>query len=87
MRLIDADELKEQLFKLKCLYWRAVERRNENYYYLAAIKIVNEQPTIDPVKHGEWEEDGALYKCTNCGHTEGYYDMSYCPECGARMDE
>ena len=38
---------------------------------------------IRPV--AEWKEDGALYRCTHCGHTESYYDMSYCPVCGAMM--
>lgn len=84
MRLIDADELKEQLYRL---YWEAVGRKSATIYHLKAIMIVNEAQTIDPVEHAEWKEDGALYKCTNCGHTEGYYDMSYCPKCGARMDE
>ena len=35
----------------------------------------------------EWKEDGSwyFYKCSNCGHTEPYYVMVYCPVCGARM--
>ena len=94
MRLIDADELKEQL---KERYLKTVEWKSKTVYYekadgeiaafLEAVRTLNNAPTIDPVKHAEWKEDGCLYKCTNCGHTEEYYDMSYCPCCGARMDE
>lgn len=42
MRLIDADELKEQLFQLKCLY-----KKSAYTLWLEVMKIVNEQPTID----------------------------------------
>lgn len=46
------------------------------------------QPGADvkEVKHGEWLENGANYKCSVCGNTESYYSDSYCRVCGARMD-
>ena len=94
MRLIDADDLRE---KFKERYMAAIEWKNKTIFreeaegeiaaYLECVITLNNEPTIDPIKRAEWKEDGALYKCTNCGHTEGYYDMSYCPKCGARMDE
>lgn len=95
MRLIDADDLKE---KLKERYMAAVVWKNATLYfkekaegaiaaYLECVRTLNNEPTIDPIKRAERKEDGCLYKCSNCGHTEEYYDMSYCPVCGARMDE
>ena len=94
MKLIDADELKKEL---KERYMAAVQWKNATHFfkekaegeiaaYLEAIMILNNTETIESVKHAEWKEDGCLYKCSNCGHTEEYYDMSYCPCCGARMD-
>lgn len=44
------------------------------------------QADVAPVVHAEWEDNGADYKCSNCGHTEPCYDMLYCPHCGAKMD-
>lgn len=80
MRLVDADKLIEELNEAQI-------EGDEFYKGLGKAKlIVCYQPTIDPVKHAEWKEDGCLYKCSNCGNTEEYYDMSYCPCCGARMD-
>ena len=96
MRLIDADDLKEQL---KQRYFAACDWKNKTAYkekadgaisaFLEAVRTLNKAPTIDakPIKHAEWKEDGCLYKCTNCGHTEEYYDMSYCPCCGAKMEK
>lgn len=46
MRLIDADELKEQLYRL---YWEAVGRKSATLYYLEAIMIVDKASTIDAV--------------------------------------
>ena len=67
----------------------------------AAIRILRNAPTIDPVKHGRWEtvcnEDTAyikLYRCSCCkddflldeGEIEENGEYNYCPNCGARMD-
>lgn len=57
------------------------------------IRIVKNQDTVDPVKHGHWiicpEFDHKL-KCSQCGcHTVWMDDVvpNYCPYCGARMIE
>ena len=80
MRLIDADKLKKHYS-----WWKG---QNKQFEHQKAIfdTIIDLQKTVDPVKHAEWKEDGCLYKCSNCGNTEEYYDFSYCPCCGARMD-
>lgn len=62
-------------------------------------KIIDEQPTIDPVKHGKWIErtlheydphtdehwDETYYKCSECG-CDCWASTNFCQECGARMD-
>lgn len=66
------------------------------------IRVIEQAPTIDPVKHGEWVKDGetyALYKCSACNYfctVAGYANcipkermyktFKFCPNCGARME-
>lgn len=56
--------------------------------------VIDEQPTVDAVKHGHWVDDNTNYyyaNCSICGYeidihvNRGYHN--YCPNCGARMDE
>lgn len=86
MRLIDADELCEQV-------WReALDTREK------IEKLVLRQPTInaEPVRHGHWIfthkpniYGGITVKCSECGY-EGVIahieDHHYCWVCGAKMD-
>ena len=53
--------------------------------FKSAIYMVDAED-VAPVIHAEWKNNGANYKCSNCGNTEPYYDMLYCPKCGAKMD-
>lgn len=50
------------------------------------IEHLEQMPTIDPVKHGKWNNDET---CSVCG--EGFLCdtdyFNYCPNCGAIMDE
>ena len=66
-------------------------------YLGSAKEVIEEVPTIDPVKHGKWKPfdltwGRSVYACTNCGEafevpTEiGNPIYTYCPNCGARMD-
>ena len=72
------------------------------YGFAKAAIIANGLPTIEP-KRGKWEdveevlEEGITegtpytvtavgYKCSECGTEMGYL-WSFCPNCGARMDE
>lgn len=53
--------------------------------------IPKETPTIDPVKHGHWEEMRNAYgKLEGWIHAECGREVKcmedYCPKCGARMD-
>ncbi len=96
MRLIDADALKrhKQLEPLG----------NGNYGDVDIVYAydIDSAPTIDPVKHGVWEnfssQIGGL--CSNCGfrctavdlvedEDGGFHfhnEWRYCPNCGAMMD-
>lgn len=62
------------------------------------IRVIEQAPTIDPVKHGKWyiTEDMPYFghiqdylTCSACKgrfHGTGVEEWDYCPNCGARMD-
>lgn len=58
-----------------------------------ADKILNDEPTADvePVKHGRWERRmGKIYTCSECNNgvsNRQGQNYSFCPYCGAIMDE
>lgn len=80
MRLIDADEMKDEL---KDMDFVLVNHNVEDW--------IDEQPTVDaePVLHGHWDDE---CRCTACGwYGDDWYKrdavrFSYCPNCGAKMD-
>lgn len=84
MRLIDADRLK------------VVLEKNFGHTGGASVleQLIDEQPTIDPVKHGRWIEDGygnGEIVCSNCGEPCATFSMlkprdRYCKWCGAKME-
>lgn len=82
MRLIDADALIE----------RAYRERLDSRELIA--QMIESAPTVDaePVKHGKWRYDEALELewCSECGFGKRKGDKrwySYCPNCGAYMEE
>ena len=93
MRLIDADAVIDVIFK-KC-----DEYDFEDDYCSGvmdglgkAIKLVDEQPVVEPAMRGKWVESNAgVMSCSVCKHP-AYRDLhscelfDYCPYCGARMD-
>lgn len=46
-------------------------------------------PTVDPVKHGHWVKSNSDYEweCSSCGYGYTDYKITYCYDCGAKMDE
>lgn len=78
MRLIDADRLNEVLLK--------------RYGLATLLREVEIQPTIDPIKHGEWIKRNTVgtATCSICGGIiYDSYDREsnkYCGHCGAKMD-
>lgn len=59
------------------------------YYDKATCAVIDEVPTIDPVKHGEWElideVEPRRYGCSECKRMS-YTQDNYCSYCGAKME-
>jgi len=95
MRLINADELHTRFKEISFGDLTGDELAMVMKFY----DMINNTPTIDaePVRHGQWIEDGPGWICSYCG-TEfkdeiefvkldyDYYMPHYCPHCGAKMD-
>lgn len=69
-----------------------IEKLARHYIKDDADCIIDNAPTIDPVRHGRWvpteemeEIYDETYRCTECGF-EMPGEWKYCPNCGARMD-
>ena len=101
MRLIDADVmikvLNEQLGAVANNDFITGLRNQLRGHFLEFVKA---QPTIDPVKHGEWayvdkchiQEWQAINKCSVCGRSvcdatygDKVVHFNYCPHCGSDM--
>lgn len=92
MKIIDADKL-----HYKQVYIQTEKGlRPALVVFAKEIRKMPEIPKIkvqvDPVKHGEWRYDEALELewCSECGFGKRKGDKrwySYCPNCGAKMDE
>lgn len=90
MRLIDANALLSKVMTV------GIVDANGNYCGAGDVVLkddIDDAPTIDPVKHGEWKTiifhngctpdyDCVCSVCNKSGVP--YYD--YCPNCGAHMD-
>ena len=99
MRLTDADEVVSVL-DYYITHCQVLEREFNQLFvsgvkdgYARARSVVLETPTVDPVKHGHWEEISPWnYKCSVCNAWwyDDYHfmeDFIFCPSCGAKMDE
>lgn len=72
MRLIDADAL---------IDWMDREQVLRHITWFRAV--IDNMPTIDPVKHGRWVLENGCVRCSECG--EPNMEWNYCPNCGADM--
>lgn len=91
MRLIDADELKNEMDKILMPGKDAVL---ETYIDEIVCTVIDDAPTVEaaPVRRGKWDKN---HICTACGKicitikdTSGqvmYIETPYCPGCGAKM--
>lgn len=87
MRLIDADNLKAELFDANWL--------TDNDEHMVE-EIVERQSTVDaePARHGRYIQlDEDTWQCSACGVLWTFLDggpedneAGYCPKCGAKMD-
>lgn len=81
MRLIDAD-----VIKIPKGFFEKVDNVPKFYDWL------DDQPTVEPVKHGRWKGKPiagySTVRCSVCGevYTENNGRWLYCPNCGAKMD-
>lgn len=99
MRLIDADEFVNEIYKCVMYGNTACVDKYE------VLHRLNNVPNIDaePTRHGKWIERKVITdnndaiewqsaKCSVCGkyHTTPYMyyfsNYDYCPNCGAKMD-
>lgn len=89
MRLIDADEFVNEIYK--CVMYG-------NTAYVDKYEVIhrlNNVPTIEaePTRHGRWiGKPTAGYSTVRCSvcrdvFLENNGKWEYCPHCGARMDE
>lgn len=89
-RLISAFEMRQTLVTMtaKCAKGPIQDQMFE------AVYAVDEQPTIEERKTGEWievDDDRISGKCSVCGWEAHLYEddvvgMPYCPNCGAIMN-
>lgn len=79
MRLIDADALKKALAK-NITIWTF----NVSYDGILA-EIIDNAPTVEERKQGEWKLHGMIYYCSECGHDYEQGGNNFCGNCGADM--
>lgn len=93
IRLIDADELKDNIKK-----WLTVDPTESRLVDIDDIAVsvlmeIDEAPTVDvqPVIHAHWIRIATLggldvLKCSNCKSEHIRKPEKYCYDCGAKMD-
>lgn len=90
MRLIDADQFKAKL--LSFMDRKSTTPSDTDCILDGVLNLLEEQPTIDTVKHGHWifVKDMVSYiQCSECGDDVCWVNPKrpkYCPNCGAKMD-
>ena len=81
-RIIDADKLKKDVLDLQDCY----NGFSDTYDKACILGVIDEQPTIEERKTGNWTSENA---CEFCGFQPWYendiHTLSYCPNCGADM--
>ena len=91
MRLIDADQFKAK--PLSFMDRKAPTPSDTDCILDGVLNLLEEQPTVAPVKHGHWinidakfENMYVAHQCSIC-KSEFLGDASnVCPRCGAKMD-
>ena len=91
MKLIDPDEI----YFAACRIDPTYSGKSAHYEHVAFQQDVDQIKRIEaePVKHAHWiKQKREVFKCSNCGNyldfggvNAGRGDASYCPSCGAKM--
>lgn len=89
-RLIDADQFKAKL--LSFMDRKSTTPSDTDCVLDGVLNLLEEQPTIEPVKHGHWIKRNSVgtATCSVCGGLiMNFYNKdvnTYCHNCGAKMD-
>ena len=92
-RLIDADQFKAKM--LSFMDRKAPTPSETDCILDGVLNLLEEQPTVAPVKHGHWKFvekhfDGFKdFACSECGHITDVISAmpNFCQYCGAKMDK
>ena len=86
MRLIDADALIKVIQQNDYMLTAKHNSMAPGMFTSGIRQAVDESQTIDPVKHGKWNDEDTAHNayCSYCGKVNKV--SRYCPSCGARMD-
>lgn len=94
--LISREKLKKEAESLRVTVMglrsgKGILAEYAKHYRESFLRMIDEQPTVEPVR-GEWAHIGGdEWCCSNCGHvisTEGIWEKpekKFCEECGADM--
>lgn len=94
--LISREKLKKEAESLRVTVMglrsgKGILAEYAKHYRESFLRMIDEQPTVEPVR-GEWAHIGGdEWCCSNCGHvisTEGSWEKpekKFCEECGADM--
>lgn len=90
MKLLDGNELWVEIYRLaRKRKWK----NRTNIAFRKCLDVIQFFPKIDaePVKHGHWipteQTPDFEWECSVCGNGFTNNKLSYCYDCGARMDE
>ena len=90
MRLINADALMGTIRDNHYALRSHMNTTGNGMFTIGIQQAVDEQPTIDPVVHGEWlRADDWTDQCSICGdwnEIDIENRTPYCANCGAKMD-
>ena len=91
MPLKDADKLKKAMERMLCI---GKEPDKERHTCDVVCCVIDEEPSVDaePVRHGRWVYGITLNhewrKCSECLVSQDIFGcFTYCPNCGAKMDQ
>lgn len=88
MRLIDAEELLEQM---RANFRQDLWDECDDFMHSVVEETIMEAPAIDPESlraRGEWRavrDSGGVYVCSECMAIMPHNTARFCPQCGAKM--
>lgn len=86
-RLIDADLLRKNMEFICMSIMAGTDPYNAPLTEIDNAPTVEERPHGKWIYHENWYRDGECpWECSECG-TCYDYDMNFCGECGAKMEE